>query len=160
MKKIAVLLISLLLIAALSASAVATLSDSVFVYAKGALAALAAGDFNKLVTKLPFSGVSPSAKEWQGFAQNSFSDLIGSKPQTKYAVGYWTGSIWKIAVPLETPDSAAVETFVLASEDGETFTGYGSAAWGDIRAEFQNAAYVAWDEEYNGSTSAVVEFDD
>lgn len=161
MKKICLCLISLILIVTLtaSASAVASLSGHIFDYAKAALLCLAGGDFDKLVTKLPYSGVSPSATEWQGFAVNSFSSLIGSDPQTKYAVGYWTGSIWKIAVPLSTPDSDGVEVFVLTSDDGQTFTGYGKATWGKIRSEYQNAAYVAWDEEYNASTNAHIEFD-
>lgn len=162
MKRTVFLLTALLLIAAItsSACAVSALSDSMFNYAKGALTALAAGAFDKLVTKLPFSGVSPSAKEWQGFAQNSFSALIGSKPQTEYAVAYWTGSTWKIAVPVSTPESKGVETFVLVSEDGQTFTGYGSAPWGNVCSEYRSADYVTWNSEYNASTSAVVEFDD
>ena len=159
MKRVIACLIALSMLLALSASAASSLSGDMFYYAKGTLTCLAAGDYNKVVTAVPFSGMSPSAQEWQNFAEYAFSSLIGSRPQTKYAVGYWTGSIWKIAVPLRTPDSDGVETLVLTSEDGRTCSGYGSAHWGSVRSEYQNAAHVTWNEEYISSGSVIVEYD-
>ena len=161
MKKVCLSVIALAIVLTLiaSASAAAALSGKAFTYAKGALTALADGDFDAVVTHLPFSGVSPSAGEWKSFAENAFGGLIGSAPQTTYAVAYWTGSVWKVAVPVSTPDDPAVETFVLTSEDGESFIGYARAPWSSVVSEYQSASHVAWNDEYSGSTSAVIEFD-
>ena len=161
MKKICMSMIVLAVVLALTASATAApkLSGKAFTYAKGALVALADGDFDKVVTHLPFSGVSPSASEWKNFAKNAFDHLVGSSPQTTYAVAYWTGSVWKIAVPVSTPNNPAVETFVLTSEDGERFMGYGCTTWSSVVSEYQNASHVTWNDEYSGSTSAIIESD-
>lgn len=155
-----ILCIALLLICSSSAFAQApSLSSSLFKCAKSALVSLADGDYQKVVTSLPFSGVSPSADEWRSLAEDGFSTLSGSSPQTKYAVAYRMGSVWKIAVPVSKPNSGSVETLVLVSEDGQIFTGYACSSWKKISAEFENSDYVTWNEEYNASTSVVVEND-
>lgn len=155
-----IVLTALLLCCAGSALAeVPSLSENLFKYAKSALTALAAGDYEKVVTGLPFSDVSPSASEWRNLAEGSFSTLSGSNPQTKYAVAYWAGNVWKIAVPVSAPNSGSIETLVLVSEDGKTFTGYGCTSWKKVSGEYQSSSYVSWNEEYNASTSVVVEND-
>jgi len=161
MKKIiSCILLAVLLFACTAAHAeVPSLSESLFKYAKTAITALAAGDYEKVVTGLPFSDVSPSAGEWRSLAEGSFSSLSGASPQTKYAVAYYTGSIWKVAVPVSKPDSGSVETLVLLSEDGKTFTGYGCTSWKKVEGEYQSSSYVSWNDEYNASTSVVIEND-
>lgn len=161
MKKIlSFILIAAFLFCAVTAQAeVPSLSEKLFKYTKSALGALASGEYDKLVSSLPFSGLSPSADEWRNFAQGSFSSLSG-KPQSKYAVAYWTGHAWKIAVPVAEPSSDHVETFVLISEDGSSFSGYGCTGWGRVKSEYQNSSYVCWNEEYNASTSVVIESDE
>lgn len=160
MKKLSCIILAILLfcvnIAALAE--VPSLSEKMFYYAKGALSCLASGDYEKVVTTLPFSGVSPSAKEWSSLATGSFSTLSGSQPQSEYAVAYWNGNVWKIAVPVSEPSSSGVETLVLLSEDGKSFTGYGCASWGNVTKEYQSSEYVSWNSEYNASTSAIVEY--
>lgn len=158
-KLISCMLVMLILLGSAACAQVPTLSENLFKYAKNALKCLAAGDYQKVVTSLPFSDVSPSAKEWSGFAEGSFASLSGEKPQTDYAVAYWTGNTWKVAVPLKAPVSGDVETFVLVSEDGGSFSGYGCSNWGSIQKEYQKSDYVSWDKEYNNSTSVVIEFD-
>lgn len=159
-KTIGCLLILIVFLSATAAYAQApSLSESLFKYAKSALKCLAIGDYQKVVTSLPFSGVAPSAKEWSSFVEGSFDSLSGEAPQTKYAVAYWTGKVWKVAVPLAKPDSKDIETFVLVSEDGSSFSGYGCSSWGSVSKEYQKSDYVRWNDEYNGSTSVVVEFD-
>ena len=154
------LIAALMLAAAAPALAdVPALSGYMIDYAKAAITCLAIGDYDRVVTGLPFSGLSPSADEWRSFAQGAFSGLSGSSPQTKDAVAYWTGRLWRVAVPVSEPNSDSVETLVLSSEDGSTFTGYACASWGSVRGEYQSADYVSWNEEYSASTSAVVEFD-
>lgn len=138
---------------------VPALSESLFNYAKGALTNLASGDYDRVVTKLPFSDVSPSADEWRSFTEGSFSSLSGSSPQTRYAVAYWTGRMWEIAVPVSEPSSGNVEALVLLSEDGKSFCGYGCSNWKSIQSEYESSNHVIWNEEYNASTSAVVEND-
>lgn len=161
MKKILCsVLVAVLLLTAAASAEVPSLSESLFKCAKGTLTALASGSYDKIVTSVPFSGVSPSADEWENFARGSFSDLTGSSPQTKYAVAYWNGSIWKVAVPVSEPSSGSVETLVLLSEDGETVTGYACNSWSRVQGEYESSSYVKWNSEYNSSTSAVVEMDE
>lgn len=163
MKKILACMLAAVILSVCASSALAevpSLSDGLFKDAKHAISCLASGDYDDAVTSLPFSDVSPSAEEWRSFAEGSFSSLSGASPQTKYAVGYWTGRIWKIAVPVSEPSSGSVETLVLASEDGSTFTGYGCARWSDVSSEYASSKYVVWNDEYNASTSAVVESDE
>ncbi|MDO5323614.1 MAG: hypothetical protein Q4G06_06300 [Clostridia bacterium] len=152
-------LVAILLLTAAALAEVPSLSENMFKYAKGTLSCLASGAYDKIVTSVPFSGVSPSADEWAGFAQGGFTDLTGSTPQTKYAVAYWTGSSWKIAVPVSEPSSGSVETLVLISEDGQSVTGYGCSIWSQVCSEYESSSYVSWNSEYNASTSAVVEMD-
>lgn len=138
---------------------IASPSEKLFAYAKGALYCLAVGDYDQLVTALPFSDMSPSTDEWQNFAQGSFTTLAGSMPQQKYAVAYWQSGSWKVAVPVSEPSNDMVEALILISEDGRSFSGYGCALWGQVRSEYQAAEYVRWNEEYFGGTSAIIEFD-
>jgi len=152
------LIVVLLFCMAAAQAEVPALSEKLFRYAKGALACLASGEYDKVVTNLPFSDISPSADEWRSFAQGSFSALSAS-PQTQYAVAYWTGRAWKIAVPVVAPVSGSEETLVLVSEDGSSFSGYGCTSWSKVQGEYQNSAYVTWNEEYNASTSVIIEKD-
>ena len=155
------LIAALLIAAAAPALAdVPKLSSKMFAYAKAALSCLAAGDYERVVTGLPFSGMSPSAEEWRSFAQGAFTGLSGSSPQTKYAVAYWTGHAWRVCVPVSEPSSGSVETLVLSSEDGDSFTGYACASWDSVCAGYQSADYVSWEDEYSASTSAIVENDE
>ena len=98
-RRLALLLLAVLLCVLPAARAdVPQISGSLFSSAKDALVCLASGEYERLVTLLPFSGVAPSATEWQSFAGN-FSTL-GSGVQTEYAVAYWTGADWCLAVPV------------------------------------------------------------
>ena len=117
--------------------------------AKKAVAYLSSGAYERLVTDLPYSGTAPSAAEWERFA-GSFSSLSGA--QTRYAVAYWNGGSWCVAVPLRAPDSDGVETLVLTSGDGSSFNGYRCVAWGRVRAECAKSDYCYWNEEYAGAS--------
>lgn len=144
-------LIVLMLFAAATAHADAPqISGKLFSSAKQALVYLASGEYERLVTLLPFSDVSPSAAEWQGFAEGNFSSLR-SGVQTEYAVAYWNGSCWKVAVPVSVPSSGNVETMVLTSADGKSFSGYRYSDWSDVCGEYESAPYVTWNKEYVGS---------
>ena len=145
---IAVLCAAILL--ALSVSALAEVPqfrNSLFSDGKNALVYLASGEYERLVTLLPFSGVSPSASEWQDFAEGNFSTL-GNGVQTDYAVAYWNGTDWKLAIPVSEPNDDSVEVLVLISSDGSTFDGYRYATWGDVRQEYESASYTTWNQEY------------
>ena len=159
MKKIIAFALAFVLLLACACAEVASPSDKLFKYAKEALYSLSAGDYDHLVTALPFSDMSPSADEWRSFAKGSFTSLP-TMPQQQYAVAYWLGDCWKVAVPVSEPDSDWVETLVLISEDGMSFTGYGCTMWAQVRSEYQSAEYVRWNEEYFGGTFAIVEFDE
>lgn len=152
MKKPICILLALMLIGA-SALAAPQLSGSLFSSAKSAVIYLASGEYEKLVTLLPFSDVAPSAAEWEGFAAN-YSDLSGV--QSKYAVAFWTGSIWVVAVPLHEPEDGSVEVLALSSEDGETFNGYRYGTWSQVQSAYEKSDHVLWNEEYVGGEPTIV----
>ena len=129
------------------------LSDSLFSSAKSALVELGSQAYEDLVYSLPFASDSPSADEWQRFAEN-FSTLSAS-PQTTYAVAYWNGRQWLVAVPVRTPSSGDVEVFILTSADGSTFEGYRYARWSSVQSEYQQAEYVVWNSEYADGEASV-----
>lgn len=153
------LIVAVLFCTAAAQAEVPSLSEKLFKYAKAALSCLASGEYDKVVTGLPFSDISPSADEWRSFAQGNFSSLPAN-PQSKYAVAYWTGHSWKVAVPVAEPASGSVETLVLLSEDGSSFSGYGCTTWSKVEGEYRNSNYVSWNDEYNASTSVIIESDE
>ena len=147
-RMIAALCVVILLAANLSALAeVPQFSNSLFASGKDALVYLASGEYERLVTLLPFSGDAPSASEWQNFAEGNFSTL-GGDVQTDYSVAYWTGSCWKLAVPVTVPDSGSVEALVLTSDDGSSFSGYRYSTWSDVQSGYEASSYVSWSREY------------
>lgn len=149
MKRKTMVLLALLLImsAMTSALAVPQISNTLFNDAKQALKCLSSGEYEKLVTVLPFADIAPSASEWQNFAEGNFSNLSGNA-QCDYAVAYWNGSMWKLAVPVSEPSSDTVETLVLSSADGIAFSGYAFMTWAEVKGEYLFAPYVIWDKEY------------
>lgn len=154
-RRISILLILLMLCMAATAYAdVPQISADLFSSAKQALSCLSSGEYERLVTLLPFSGVSPSAAEWQSFAEGNFTTL-GGRVQSEYSVAYWTGSDWRLAVPVVAPDSSDVEALVLSSADGSTFSGYRYSKWKDIKDEYESASYVVWNQEYVESTPVI-----
>ena len=124
------------------------LSPMLFPCAKQALVFIASGEYESLVTLLPFSGLSPSAAEWQSFVEGNFLTLT-PQVQTEYSVAYWIGTDWKLAIPLYTPDGTeGLEALVLTSVDGMTFSGYRYSLWSDVMLEYEMASYVTWNKEY------------
>ncbi len=160
-KLLACAMIAALMIAACAPALadVPSLNSKMIKFAKAALTCLASGDYDRVVTGLPFSGLSPSADEWRSFAQGSFSSLSGSDPQTKYAVAWWTGRNWRVAVPVRKPDKGSVEALVLTSEDGSSFSGYACLDWASVQSGYASSDYVIWKDEYSGASSATVEND-
>ncbi len=152
MKKALCIALALLMIGA-SALAAPQLSDGLFTSAKQAVGYLASGEYERLVTLLPFSDVAPSASEWESFAGN-YSDL--TSVQSTYAVAFYSGSIWVVAVPVQEPADGSVEVLALSSEDGATFNGYRYATWSQVETACQQSDHVVWNEEYVGGTPTVV----
>ena len=145
--------LALLLIGATALAAAPQLDDGLFLSARKAMGCLSSAEYERVVTLLPFSDVAPSAAEWERFAGN-FSTLDNA--QTDYAVAYWTGSLWKLAVPAQNPDSGDVEVLVLSSEDGSSFTGYRYATWDQVETDLGSSDHVTWNKEYVGSAPVVV----
>lgn len=143
----------------LSAAAHAASAKTMFKYAKNTLKALATCNYDLIVESLPVSGISPDASEWENFAVRGLSLNPGISPQTKYAVAYRRDSRWRIAVPVNTPDSGNVPVLFLDSEDGSTFCGYGCNTWAETVAEYKSSDNVVWNDEYFGS-AATAETDD
>ena len=153
MKKLLCMVLIGLLVGATALAAAPQFSDSLFDSAKQAVAYLASGEYERLVNLLPFSDVAPSASEWESFAGN-YSDL--NNVQDDYAVAWWTGNVWILAVPVQVPDSGSVEVLALSSEDGATFNGYRYATWSQVETACQQSDHVVWNEEYVGGTPTVV----
>ena len=135
------------------ASGAPQLNSGLIAVAKQAVGYLASGEYERLVTLLPFSDVAPSASEWESFAAN-YSDL--SHVQSDYAVAYWTGNYWVVAVPIQVPDSGSVEALVLGSEDGSSFIGYRYATWSQVESGYNASNRVLWNKEYVKGTPTVV----
>lgn len=154
-RKISLLMIFLLLIGTTAiASEVPQISDGLFQYAKQAMRCLSAGEYEKLVTMLPFADVAPSASEWQAFAEGNFH-AISAGAQTEYAVAYWAGSAWQLAIPVAEPSIDEVEALILSSVDGSAFSGYRYATWAEVKSEYLFSPYVTWNQEYISSNPVV-----
>ena len=68
-RNMTIALVLMLLCVAITAQAeVPQISDDLFSCAKKAVVYLSSGEYERLVTLLPFSGDAPSASEWQNFA--------------------------------------------------------------------------------------------
>lgn len=150
MKRLAsvILALTLLLSTAALASEIPQISQEMFLNAKLALTCLASGEYERLVTLLPFADVAPSASEWRSFSEGNFTTFDDGIVQTDYAVAYWTGFGWNLAIPTTEPDADHIETLVLTSTDGVYFTGYRFATWAEIKGEYLFAPYVIWDKEF------------
>lgn len=153
MKKALCLAVVILLIGAVALADVPQLSDNLFSSAKQAVGYLASGEYERLVTLLPFSDVAPSAQEWESFAGN-YADL--SNVQSDYAVGFWTGGMWVVAVPIQAPENGDVEVLALSSEDGSSFTGYRYATWSQVESACNGSDRVVWNVEYIAGTPTLL----
>lgn len=144
-----VLLLALVGMAA--AQAAPQLSGKLFSAAKDALACLAAGEYDRVASLLPFSGEAPDAGEWARFARN-FSRL--DHVQREYAVAYWDGG-WRVVVPVSAPSGGGVEALMLLSDDGKVFSGYRYVTWSRVEKEYSVSEKVIWDQEYVGGAAKV-----
>ncbi len=153
MKKTFLTVMALLLVGTVALAGAPKLSAGLFDSAKQALVILASGDYDGLSDRLPFSGDAPEAHQWQSLAE-SFADL--SSVQTDYAVGFWTGSIWVIAVPVQPPADGSVEVLAFSSEDGTSFNACRYATWKQIEKACGESRRVVWNQEYVGGSAMVV----
>ena len=153
MKKTILTVMALLLVGTVALAGAPKLSAGLFDSAKQALVDLAAGDYEGLSGRLPFSGSAPEARQWRSLAE-SYADL--SSVQTDYAVGFWTGSIWVIAVPVQPPSDGSVEVLAFSSEDGTTFKACRYATWKQIESACSESSRIIWNQEYVGGSATVV----
>ena len=77
MKKLLSIILVLLLFALPSALCAPRLSDRLLDSAKQAAGCLASGEYERLVTLLPFSGTAPSAADFHMILPITFPDLAG-----------------------------------------------------------------------------------
>ena len=154
MKKMLCLALALLIVGSCAlAAGVPQLSGGLMSAAKQAAVCLASGEYERMVTLLPFSGVAPSATEWESFSRNYAH--LGSA-QRDYAVAYWKSGGWRIAVPIQEPSGGGVEVLLLHSEDGSSFDGYKYATWSEVEKAYQASDHVLWDREYIGHSAKVL----
>jgi len=153
MKKAFLSVMALLLIGTVALAGAPKLSPGLFDSAKQALVVLASGDYDALSDRLPFSGGVPDAKQWHSLAE-SYADL--SSVQTDYAVGFWTGNIWVIAVPVQPPADGSVEVLAFSSADGTIFNACRYATWKQIESACSESSRVIWNQEYVGGSATVV----
>lgn len=150
-KRLFAALTALCLLCLASAQAAPTISPRLFTAAKAAVAALAAGEFDRLAESMPFSGQAPSAAEWARFARN-FTQL--KDVQQTYAVAYWING-WRLAVPAHPPAEGSVEALMLTSDDGTAFNGYKYVLWSQVVREYAASEKVIWDQEYVGAAPKI-----
>lgn len=131
--------IALLLLLQLSALAEPSLDRQLLSVARSAVGYLSSGEYERLVTLLPFSGISPGASEWERFSRN-YEDLSGGKASR--AVAYWLNDHWNIAAPVGN----SKEALILLSEDGSAFSGYRYATWSQIKREVERSGDVIIDD--------------
>ena len=143
MKKAFVLILVLILLCGAALAEVPHLSGQLFDSAKGAVNCLASGAYDRLAAELPVA----DAGEWADFAAD-FADLSGA--QTQYAVAFWRGGSWYVAVPIREPANERVETLVLSSADGKHVDGYRRAPWGKVQSAYRGSDYLYWNQEYTG----------
>ena len=153
MKRMICAVMVLLLMGAAALAGAPKLSSSLFDRAKEALASLAAGDYEALSDNLPFSENAPDSSEWKRLAEK-YADL--SFVQSDYAVAFWTGSIWVVAVPVQAPSDGSVEALAFSSEDGVQFNACRYATWSQVEKACGESSRVIWDQEYVGGSATVV----
>ena len=155
MKRILLAVMALLLASPVALAGTPKLSEALIDSAKQALVALADGDCEGLTDRLPFSEEGPTDAQWQKLT-TLYADL--SAVQTDYAVAFWTGSVWIIAVPVQPPSDGSVEALAFSSGDGTTFKACRYATWDKVENAYSDCSRVIWDKEYVGG-SATVEAD-
>ena len=96
-KKTLCAILALVLVGTAALAGAPKLAPGLFDSAKLALTGLAAGEYEALSEQLPFSGNAPDAAQWQRLAEG-YADL--TEVQDEYAVAFWTGKVWVVAVPL------------------------------------------------------------
>jgi len=153
MKKTLLALLALLLAGSVALAGTPKLSSSLFDSAKDALLDLAAGDYEDLRDGMPFSGEAPDIDWWSALAE-AYNDL--SDVQTDYAVAFWTGGIWVLAVPVQPPSNGSVEAIAFSSEDGSSFKACRYATWEQVEDAYSDSSRVIWDKEYVGGSATVV----
>ena len=141
-RKLCIALAMLTLMCSVVGLAAPELSETLLKTAKAGAGYLASGEYERLVTLLPFSGVSPGAAEWERFARN-YDMLTRVTPDG--AVAFWKGEGWIIAVPMSDKIGEDTEAMVLLSEDGKTFTGYRYATWPQVEKEYARCENVVRD---------------
>ena len=153
MKKILLAILALLLAGTAALAGTPKLSPDLFDCAKDALLDLAAGDYEGLCQRIPFSDSAPDINWWAALAE-AYSDL--TDVQTDYAVAFWTGGIWILAVPVQPPSDGSVEALAFSSEDGSSFKACRYATWEQVENAFSDSSRVIWDKEYVGGNATVV----
>ena len=153
MKKAFCAVLALLLTGAVALAGAPKLSPSLFDSAKQALVCLADGDYEALADDLPFADSSPDISEWKRLA-DEYADL--NTVQSDYAVAFWTGKIWVVAVPVRAPSDGSVEALAFSSKDGARFDACRYATWSQVEKACGESSRVVWDQEYVGGSAMVV----
>lgn len=152
MKKLMAAMLALVLLAAgaLAENAVPALNGQLFEDAKDALVMFENGDYASAAELLGFA----DAAELEKFITGNYK-TFGNGVQTSVSVAWYSGSSWRLAVPLYEPASPDVETLVLTtiSTDASAFYGYVYAPWSDVESALAECDYVIWNEEYTNSDS-------
>ena len=132
-----------------SAFASGDFSETLFDDAKQALSLISYGEYKKALKRLDFSGKTVTAEDLQTFTEDHLSSIFTVAVQTDVAVAYYTGSAWRLAIPLEEPSYDTVPVFVLRSKNGKSFDGYKAMLWYEVLDEVDQAESVTWNESYD-----------
>ncbi len=152
---IAALLLAALLLAPACALA-QSLNENMFSSAKEALSLISYGEYKKALKKLGLSSSKEDVQLLSDFVSENLTSAQYATVQQEVSVGYKLGNHWKICVPVEEPSYRGVEVLVVLSKDGETFTGYKSMLWGDVKDELAEAESVTWNKAYDPGEPVIV----
>ena len=137
-----------LFVALLCASgiALAEIDMELFDRAKSALSYISYGEYARALEEMGLSSNQSATKKLKRVVSDDLSTALYGEVQTTIAVCYRADKGYKLCVPVEDPGVGGVETLVLLSKDGESFSGYRAEKWVDCAAEAAKSAELIWCE--------------
>lgn len=156
MRRLTAVLLVLLLVAIPTTALAKEFNSKLFASAKEAVSLISYGENKKALKKLGLKAESKSVVALTEFVDENLSEISYITPQTDVAVCYQIEKGYKLAVPLEAPDSAYVNALVLLSKDGQSFSGYRAMSWGEVEDEIAQSESVIWKDKYDPGTPVIL----
>ena len=142
-------IVSVCLMLALMAPAIAEPSESAYRQAKEAVSLISYGEYEMALNRLGMQD-QMQASTLKRYIDRNCREIHRGSVQTDVSVAWFDGSMWQLAVPFEAPEDEAVGALVFTlSED--SFSGIDFMRWGDVEASYGVADEVYWNLPYTPS---------